>query len=499
MSAETQWPPAFKTLSSSACSTPLTGSHATYNVGPGQAYTELTNVPWLSLQAGDVVNVFYRATPYKTKFGLRAQGTPAAPVYINGVTDASCNRPTISGDGAVTATDAAQANFGSDIQANGLIQIYRVSSDDRNTFTPQYITIQNLKLVHAQAGKTFKSNSGSTLTYDPSASAIYAIRVAHLTVENCELTENGNGVFTNTRGQSPQDFSSYFIARRNLVYANGNPYRSTEHGFYIQGYRALYEGNFIGQDKGGSSLKDRSSGTVVRYNKILTSARALDLVESEEEYNKIVQNDPLYHYAWVYGNVIVNDINAPLGNSARPIHWGYDNNGSRSRNGTLFFYGNTYVNKSTYSQYNYVTLFQLGNSDSVVASADAKVEVSGNVFWNDNGTTEWFFLTNRNSGKVELRGVNYVPTQWSTTEKNSGLVSTIGTNIVGDNPGLTAGTFVPTALSTIVNKGVTGPSFTPTGATAANLVLQGTFTAPMGIAARTTLGTSLDLGAIEGR
>ena len=30
----------------------LTGSHQTYNVGPGQTYTELTDVPWLSLQSG---------------------------------------------------------------------------------------------------------------------------------------------------------------------------------------------------------------------------------------------------------------------------------------------------------------------------------------------------------------------------------------------------------------------------------------------------------------
>jgi hypothetical protein len=498
MSAEVEWPPAFKSLSSSACSQALTGSHATYNVGPGQAYTELTNVPWLSLQAGDVVNIFYRATPYKTKIGLRAQGTPTAPVYINGVTDASCNRPTISGDGAVTATDSAQVNFGSDIQSNGLIQIYRAPSDDRDTFTPKYITIQNLKLVYAQAGKTFKGNSGTTLAFDPSASGVYAVRVAHLTVENCEITENGNGVFTNTRGQSTSDFSSYIIIRRNRIYLNGNPYRSTEHGLYIQAYRSLYEGNFIGQDKGGSSLKDRSSGTVVRYNKILASARALDLVETEEEYNKIVQLDPLYNYAWVYGNVIINDINAPLGNSARPIHWGHDNTAARSRIGTLFFYGNTYINKSTYSQYNYVTLFQIGDSDSNVASANAKVEASGNVFWNDNGSTEWFFLTNKNSGKVELRGVNYVPTQGSTTEKNASLVSVIGTNIVGDNPGLTAATLVPTAASVVLNKGVTGPSMTPTGATAANLVLKGVFTEPMGIAARTMLGVGLDLGAIEG-
>jgi len=497
MSSGDEWPPAFKTLSSSACSTALIGSHATYNVGPGQTYTELTNVPWLSLQAGDVVNIFYRPTPYRTKFGLRAQGTAEAPVYVNGVTDASCNRPVISGDGAVTATDSARGHFGDDIQANGLIQIYRLPEDDRDTFTPQYITIQNLKVTYAQAGKTFKGNAGNVLPYDPAASGIYAIRVAHLTVENCEVTENGNGIFTNTRGLSPDDFSSYVIIRRNRIYLNGNANRSTEHGLYLQAYRTLVEGNFIGQDRGGSSYKDRSSGTVVRYNKILASARALDLVETEEEYNQILQLDPIYHHAWVYGNVIINDYNAPLGNSARPIHWGHDNNGSRARTGTLFFYGNTYINKSRYSQYNYVNVFQIGANDDGVVSADTRVEASGNIFWNDDGSTDWYFLANRTNGKIDFRGVNYVPAGWNTAERASVRVNVAGSNIGGGNPGLATADHVPNAGSAVLNKGILGASFTPLGATAANLLVEGIFTEPMGITARPVVGGALDLGALE--
>lgn len=99
------WPPAFKTLSSSSCAGPLIGSNRTYDVGPGKQYTELTQVPWLSLTAGDVVNIYYRAQPYKTIIGLRAQGTANRPVYINGVTDSQCNRPVIDANGAVLADD----------------------------------------------------------------------------------------------------------------------------------------------------------------------------------------------------------------------------------------------------------------------------------------------------------------------------------------------------------------------------------------------------------
>ena len=50
--------------------TARTGSHATYNVGPGQTYLEPDTVPWGALQAGDVVNIYQRATPYRWKIGI---------------------------------------------------------------------------------------------------------------------------------------------------------------------------------------------------------------------------------------------------------------------------------------------------------------------------------------------------------------------------------------------------------------------------------------------
>lgn len=117
MTTDTVWPPAFNPAlyTQDGCSAPLQGKHATYNVGPNQQYTELTQVPWLSLVAGDVVNIYYRATPYATLIGLRAQGTADQPVTINGVTDASCNRPVLTAVNAVPAADSKAANFGADI------------------------------------------------------------------------------------------------------------------------------------------------------------------------------------------------------------------------------------------------------------------------------------------------------------------------------------------------------------------------------------------------
>jgi hypothetical protein len=499
------WPPPSRNLSSTACSSRLVGKRTTYDVGPGQPYTELTQVPWLSLQGGDVVNIHYRSTPYRTKVGLRPLGTPTAPIYINGVTDPSCNRPMISGANAVTATDAINAGFfGPHLPPElGVFVIYKLPTDSRDTYTPGYITFQNLHISGAKAQNTFKNQAGATQAYNEGAAAIYAIRVNHMTVENCEITGNGNGVFTNTRGQNAIDHSSYLIFRRNKVYLNGNANRSTEHNFYTQGYRVLFEGNDIGQAYGGSSLKDRSSGTVIRYNRVIASARALDLVETEEEYFNTVQSDPLNDYAWVYGNVIINDYYQPLGNSGRPIHYGFDNTASRARKNTLFFYGNTFINRSTQSTWYYTTVFQLGGNDDDLPHPDMAVEASGNIFWNDDGTTEWRFLANNTNGKIRFRGTNYLPTdRYLDNSLVAGTTTrrydyTGHTKIEGYAPGINTTSFVPTLTSPVLDKGILGPTSTPSGVTAANLVVDREFTAPFGTRTRVLKGSAMDLGAFE--
>lgn len=259
--------------------------------------------------------------------------------------------------------------------------------DPRYDYLPQFITIQNLKLTNANPSSTFSNGVTSNKPYQSGAAGIYAVRVRNLTVENCEITENHNGIFTNSRGLGVNDYSSNVIIRRNKIHLNGNPLTATEHNMYLQGRRTLVEGNFLGQDRGGSTYKDRGSATVVRYNYIQASARALDLVDTSEEYVHSVQNDPLYNYAWVYGNFIINDINLPLGLSGRPIHFGHDMNSSQSRTGVLFFYGNTYVHRSSClpggSCYYQSAVFQIGGNDDSYPDLNARVEANGNIFWSD--------------------------------------------------------------------------------------------------------------------
>lgn len=499
------WPPPAVQLSSSECSSPVIGTGRTINVGPGKEYTELTDVPFLSLVAGDVVNIYYRTEPYRTKFGLVGVGTKDRPIVINGVTDGNCNRPIISGENAVTATDARNANYASGVQTLGLIVIWRKPTDPMDTYvSPQYIRIQNLKLTQAKVGKSFTGNNGESLTYDNFAASIYARRVSQLIVENCELTGNGQGIFTNSIGTSTVDYSENLIIRGNKIYDNGNDYRSTEHNLYLQAKRVLVEGNYIGKAAGGSSLKDRSSGTVVRYNRIISSARALDLVESEEEYNIIVRNDPLYDYAWVYGNLIINDcVTAPVNCSIRPIHWGYDNTSERSRKGILYFYQNTYWVKTSPSEWD-TTIFQMGNNDGYIPpdAVNHKIEASGNIFLND-GTAGLNYLAN--GGWIDLRGINYTYINTSPVRNsNPGQYTTnnsvqIKTYELNQRIQLNGQGKLDSSQNVVVqqsNQDIEYLSAFPQGVTSSNLKINGQFAYPKGIAPR-SVSPKMDLGAFQ--
>jgi hypothetical protein len=100
---QTQAPQQTNTISDPVTSA-VVGSHQTYNVGPGQTFAEPDSVPWGALVAGDVVNIFYRETPYRWKIGLRGQGTAQNPIVINGVTDSVGHRPQFDFNGARTAS-----------------------------------------------------------------------------------------------------------------------------------------------------------------------------------------------------------------------------------------------------------------------------------------------------------------------------------------------------------------------------------------------------------
>ena len=474
------WPPAPREpVSADGCSKPLTGSGTTYHVGPGQAISELTDVPWLSLRAGDVVNIHHRAEPYRTKFALRAQGTADAPVVIHGVTDAKCNRPVISGQNAVTARDAVAMGYFNKqyTEPYGLIFIYK-SRDQAWGSRPKHIRIENLKLTGAHKDSRYTAQDGSIGQYLGGAAAVYAVVVEDLTIENCEITRNGNGVFVNSK--SEDEASRNVFIRHNRIWENGNTGSWFEHNLYVQTARSLYEGNYIGQlipGAKGSSMKDRSSATVVRFNHIVAAARAIDLVEIEGGVRQILK-DPLYPDAWVYSNLIVNDFKNPGLPSVKLIHWGGDNDERYFRQGTLHFYNNTVLHSSTQAQAWYMALFDMPTSQQ-------KVDARSNVFVNQ-GTTQ--MRIGHEGGTIEFNGTNWISRDWAEAAPTSVVKVAVKGKLLTQ----------PAAGLGPDGRPRAGAAGTDLADNAADLPPVGhQFAEPAGIVRRVQSGRAMDLGAFE--
>jgi Right handed beta helix region len=478
-------------------SVPMTGSRRTYNVGPGQQYAELTQVPFLSLEAGDVVNIHYRAEPYRTKIGLRAQGSASHPVVLNGVTDAAGRRPLLSGQDAVSSADVVDvARAGRPFfsarwnEFLGVIMI-KGSPGDPFAYRPKFIQIKNLAVQGAAPIHTYTSQDGAKVRYSDGAAGIYAEKVEDLLVENCEITGNGNGIFTNTKNDDEREASYRITIRNNLIHSNGTPGSYRQHNLYIQAVRSVFEGNYIGRlvaGAKGSSLKDRSSGTIVRYNYIDAAARAIDLVETDGGMTSVFV-DPQYHDAWVYGNIIVSDADAATAYSSNLIHWGGDNGDEKDyRKGTLYFYHNTVVTKASRKQSWRMRIFDL-------ATPTQTVEARSNIFAHFGDAN--YSIMNL-VGTLRLEGTNWIRAGWREASDQGGAAVTVqrnGTLIEGTDPGfavIAAGDYSLAARSAALDR---APATPP--ASVADRWIERQFAPPATSVARSAKGAAPDLGALE--
>lgn len=484
-----RWPPAPRMATDpKGCSRAITGSGTTYNVGPAQKYTDLSDVPWLSLRAGDVVNIHYRAEPYRSKIGLRGQGTADAPIVINGVTDANCQRPVVSGENAETMNDAKRRPFFSKQYSEnlGVFLLYKAPADPYG-YRPKHIHFRNLKITGGHQDFTYTAQDGSTGRYGRGAAGIYAIVVEDLLIENCEITRNGNGLFVNSK--SGEEASNNLIVRHSRIFDNGVAGSWFEHNLYVQTRRSLYEGNYIGQlipKARGSSLKDRSSATVVRFNHIAAAARALDLVEIEGGVPQVL-NDPYYNAAWVYGNLIVDEAGNDRTFSVKLIHWGGDNDPRYFRKGRLWFYNNTVVLKIDKRDFYYVSLFDM-------PTADQKVSLRANIFQN-LGSAQ--VRLGQERGTIDLDDNNLFTGGYSEGASADDLkVTVIGRVLDNRNAGLNAQSR-PTPGAPGTDLGQLTPLRMPPGILSDNLRVSHQFAAPAGIVPRVQQGAAMDLGAFE--
>ena len=365
---------------------------ADYHVGPSQTYETIGAVPWYTLRPGDIVFIHYKATPYYEKFLISTRGTPTQWIRVVGVPGPGGELPIVSGRNATTSTNMhyrwPSSSGTSAIQHLGVVQIAPGAGE--RVPLPGYIEIANLRIQDGFKSNRFTAEDGSQANFDGFAACIYARSVQHLILRNNILTDCGQG-FYNWTGSGTEWWDGLqvdIVIRGNFFYNNGNPDSYTEHQSYTESDGVIYEYNRFGPMRPralGSQLKDRSAGTVIRYNYIEASPSGwmIDLVEPENGYAALGLKASFEH-TFVYGNVLVS--RGATVNGPNLVHWNEDHQQQRGRavrpGSKLLFYHNTVVVVANQGDFNSVHVFNTtwGGYDCPPATPAGVVDIRNNIF-----------------------------------------------------------------------------------------------------------------------
>jgi hypothetical protein len=334
---------------------------ATFEVGPGRDYESPGDVPWESLAAGDRVRIHWRADAYLDKWVICRQGTASQPIVVQGVPGPEGQLPVIDGNGAGTRQTLNYWNG-----PRGVIKIGGANVPPDTT--PTHIVVENLEIRSARPPYSFTDHSGVARDYPNNAAAIYVEKGDFITIRNCVMHDCGNGLFVAAA-------ATEVLIEGNYIHGNGNVDSIYEHNSYTAAAGITFQFNRYGPLRDGclgNNLKDRSAGTVIRYNWIESGNRQLDLVDAED--SAALRQDPRYRSTFVYGNVLIEPDGA--GNS-QIVHYGGDSGDIPTyRKGILYFHHNTVVS----TRMGNTTLLRLSTNDE---SADCRnnvcfVSASGN-------------------------------------------------------------------------------------------------------------------------
>jgi hypothetical protein len=456
------------------------GSGRSYDVGDGRAYASVGAVPWHALGPGDTVRIHYRAEPYREAILLSNRGTEAQPIRLCGVPGPQGQLPVLDGDNA-TASENLHYISWRPIQDLGLILIGN-DAQDRYGDRPGHIVIEGLVLRGAHEHTQHRTTGGELSPWDDGASAVYVANGDHITVRGCVLTDCGSGMFVLSKSEGVEGtLSRDILVEGNAVYGNGAIGQDRKHNMYLQALGTTVQFNRFGRLRDGAiggNLKDRSAGTVVRYNWFEGGARMLDLVDAQEHIADAIR-DPRYRETFVYGNVFVNRGQ----DGGNPIHYGGDTQGFEQnfRKGTLYFYHNTMLLEATQQERYYSTMLD-------VPTVDETVDFRNNVVW-VRGTTQLRLL--RHSGILNL-GTNWISTGWvDAGAMFDGAVNGRENLVGGTDPGLDPMTQRPLSGSPLLDRAE------PLAARAeADFPVTLEYAAQNG-QARAILGLGVDLGAFE--
>ena len=490
--------PAPSPVSLSACV--ASGKGTDYQVGPNSGQlANLSDVPWESLKAGDTVRIFYRSTPYAGKFLIAAQGTTDAPVRICGVKGSNGERPVITGANATTRSALASA-YGSSAsvsdthQTRSVIVIKQLATQAYEAY-PRNIQIDGLTIRSAHPNYKFTDASGASKSYVAFGACIWVDRGQNITIADNEITDCSQGVFSKSTDDGDFAVTKNLRIAGNTFSNNGIAGDDHMHSSYIESHGVVYEFNRYGAMRSGAlgnSLKDRSVGTVVRYNRIEDGARAMDLVEAED-FPNYAKAQAAYRTTFVYGNQIIKD-----GRKGSTIHYGGDHYGSSPgaswgepifRKGTLYFFNNTVRLTGN----GYAVMFHL-------ATTEERAEIWNNIFIYDDAIPYAMLRADTEigsswtAGGILNFGRNWINSRWSDNDPWHTVPGQIlGTSnfITGTTPPVDIDTLVPLAGSAVIDNAQANLS-----AVSSHPVTYQLNTSNVGVA-RATSGSAADLGAVE--
>lgn len=412
------------------------GMASDYHIGPNQMLTNIDDVNWANLQAGDRVFIHWRTNPYKEKWVINGQGTAQNPIEIIGVNGPQGQQAVIDGNGATTVSSV---NFWN--EPRGVIKIGGSNTPSDNL--PQHIIIDNLEVRSGYKDFSFTNDQGSNENYSNNAASIYVEKAAHLIIRNCTLHDSGNGLFIGAFGGETENI----LIENNHIYGNGVVNRFYEHNSYTAAIDITFQFNHYGplrDGADGNNLKDRSAGLVVRNNWIEGGNRQLDLVDAED--SSVLVNHPSYNTTHVYGNILIEPEGA--GNS-QMVHYGGDSGTlSDYRKGTLYFYHNNII--STRS----------GNTTLIsLSSNDETAEVFNNIYYGTAAGNKLALISNNGTMNYQH---NWIKSGFQDCHcLPNGTVNDSGMNITGDEPGfvnLSSQNFGLNIASGVIDHGMALPS-----------------------------------------
>lgn len=398
----------------------------TYSVGPNAPLKNIGDVPWETLVPGDSVLVHWRPKPYREKWVICRRGTAEQPIVVFGVVNEKGERPVIDGRNATVRKELDYWN--------GPRSVIKIGGANVPADTmPAHIVVENLEVRSGRPPYTFVGRDGVT-EYAKNSAAIFVEKGEFITIRNCVLRDCGNGFFSASQSRN-------VLVEGCHIYDNGIEGSIYEHNNYTEANGIVFQFNRFGplrEGCGGNNLKDRSAGTVIRYNWIEDGNRQLDLVDSGHE--ELIQN-PAYRTTRVYGNILIEGDGE--GNQ-QIVHYGGDSQKTAQyRKGTLYFYNNTVVSTRT----DRTTLFRLSTNDETC-------EMFNNVVYT---TEDGVSLSMSNeAGRLRLRN-NWIKAGWVTGfGARTGKVSAFK-NYEGMDPGfvdVNAQDFRLKPNSTGVNEGI---------------------------------------------